>query len=75
METYANLSGRSGIRRFEIRSNGIVVEFKGRARYFYSTSRPGTSAVNEMKRLAIEGVGLNTYISKYVGDRYSRKMR
>lgn len=75
METYANLSGNSGVRRFEVRSNGIVVEFKGRSRYFYSTTRPGRSHVEQMVERATAGVGLNTYISKYVGGRYSRRIR
>lgn len=74
METYANLSGRSGVSGFEIRPEGIVVEFEGRSKYFYSITRPGRSHIETMIRLATEGVGLNTYISKYVRDRYSRKI-
>ena len=74
MERYKNLSGKSGVRAYQIREHSIVIEFEGNGKYLYSYDRPGREHVEEMKKLAIEGLGLSTYISRHVKNRYLRKL-
>ena len=70
-EVYGNLSGNSGIQAFEIGATEIKVWFKGKRRpYVYNYINPGADNVERMKSLAIEGVGLSTYISQHVGRNY-----
>ena len=74
MERYKNLSGKSGVRAYQIREHSIVIEFKGNGKYLYTYDRPGREHVEEMKKLAVEGFGLSTYISRNVKNRYLRKL-
>ena len=73
MERYRNLSGNSGVQAYEILHDAILVHFAGSARvYRYSHASAGRHHVAEMKRLAIAGRGLSTYISRHVHDRYEQ---
>jgi hypothetical protein len=74
MERYKNFSGKSGVRAYQIREHSIVIEFEGNGKYLYSYDRPGREHVEEMKKLAIEGLGLSTYISRNVKNKYLRKL-
>jgi len=74
MERYKNLSGKSGVRAFQIRDHSIIVEFEGNEKYLYTYDRPGREHVEEMKRLAVEGLGLSTYISRKVKNKFFRKL-
>ena len=74
MERYKNLSGKSGVRAYQIREHSIVIEFEANGKYLYSYDRPGREHVEEMKKLAVEGLGLSTYTSKVVKKRYARKL-
>ena len=74
MERYKNLSGKSGVRAYQIRERSVVIEFEGDGKYLYTYDRPGEQQVEEMKRLAVEGLGLSTYISRTVKNRYLRKL-
>lgn len=70
-ETYGNLSGNSGINAFEIGATELKVWFKGKRNpYVYNHINPGADHVEQMKRLAEEGLGLNTYISQHIGKNY-----
>ncbi|AOJ79397.1 hypothetical protein WT60_00885 [Burkholderia sp. MSMB617WGS] len=75
MEPYKNLSGKSGVIAYEISTDSIEVEFKGSILYLYNYSTPGQRDVEQMKRHAIAGVGLNSYINTYVGKRYAQKRK
>ncbi|MDN7676549.1 hypothetical protein QZM22_29730 [Burkholderia oklahomensis] len=75
MEPYKNLSGKSGVVAYEISTDSIEVEFKGSTLYLYNYIVPGQGDVEQMKRLAIAGFGLNSYINSYVGKRYARKRK
>lgn len=71
MERYKNLSGKSGILSFESGADHITVRFTGTDKtYTYSYRKAGSIHVEAMKRLAVEGRGLATYISRYVKDLY-----
>lgn len=73
MQKYSNFSGRSNVESFEIGENFIVVKFYRTARtYRYSYMSAGQINVENMKRLALAGRGLNAYINKHVKFEYER---
>jgi hypothetical protein len=70
---YQNLSGDSGVAAYEIGADLIKVRFQGSADvYVYTTQSAGARHLREMKRLAVLGRGLSTYISRHTHDRYER---
>ena len=71
MERYRNASGDSGVSGYEIGPDYIAVKFSGTFRtYTYSYRKAGRNHVEQMKILARNGSGLNTYINKYVKHLY-----
>jgi hypothetical protein len=67
MERYLNKSGNSPITYYQIEESNITVWFKGASRtYTYSHRKAGSYHVENMKRLAVTGVGLSTYITRNV---------
>ena len=71
MERYRNSGGDSGVSAYEIGSTYIKVMFSGTARtYTYSYGKAGSSHVEQMKILALNGRGLNSYINRYVKHLY-----
>ena len=76
MERYKNLGGNSGVELFECGQQYIKVKFKSsRTIYVYDWREPGHDHVENMKQLAKEGQGLNTYISQNVKKNYARTER
>lgn len=73
MRDYQNLAGNSGIQAYEIQRNAIVIRFNGGATYLYDYDSPGPIHVDEMKRLALAGRGLSTYIARFGGE-YARRL-
>jgi hypothetical protein len=73
MQPYRNVAGDSGIAAYEIRRDGILVQFVNGGIYLYDDSAPGRAHVEEMKRLARSGRGLSTYISRFASD-YAEKI-
>lgn len=75
MQIYKNRNGDSGVTRYKCGPDWIEVEFKqGSSRiYRYDYSRPGSAHVEEMKRLADAGSGLNAYINRNVREFYESK--
>lgn len=75
MTPHLNLNGNSNILAYEIAEGSILVILKsGRWRnYLYSATRPGKAVVEKMQIYAIQGHGLNSYISSVLKDRYARK--
>jgi hypothetical protein len=68
-----NLTGDSGVTDYELGADSIRVRFRGGSTYLYSSIRPGQHHVDQMKRRAIAGRGLGTYISQHVREQYERK--
>lgn len=64
MESYKNLSGQSGVIAYEIGVDSIKVKFRSQKTYTYSKQKINSSKIEDMKRLAIEGRGLATFISQ-----------
>ncbi|MDO8610271.1 MAG: hypothetical protein Q7R95_07010 [bacterium] len=75
MQKYLNLGGGSGISEYEIWDDYIKVKFDDDSIYLYDYSAPGQSHVEEMKRLAQEGSGLNSYIRKYVKKNFAAQLQ
>lgn len=73
MQIYKNLGGNSNVSAFELGDNYIDVQFNGGAIYRYSYMSAGVFKVDEMKRLALQGYGLNSYIMRNVRMDYESK--
>ena len=71
MQTYADLNNDSGVSSYEIGTAYIKVWFNRNANsYVYSYSSAGEYHIEHMKKLAVAGSGLNTYIEKNVKRDY-----
>jgi hypothetical protein len=75
MRPYENLSGKSGVTAYQIGDTFIIVEFRDGSTYAYTNSTTGISNIEIMKRLALKGSGLSTFISRHVKDKYAEKLR
>lgn len=75
METYANRDGNSGVRRYELVKDGIVLEFADGGRYYYNRREPGSKHIDEMHKRALAGKGLATYVNRFVREHYARRLR
>jgi hypothetical protein len=75
MKQYKNLSGDSGVTHYSIGKDFIKVKFKESSEvYVYNYLLNSKEHIENMKRLAIEGLGLSTYISQHPEVReYYRK--
>jgi hypothetical protein len=71
MKKYENKSDISGVVAYEIDEDRIRVLFKDNDTvYTYSYRSAGQQHVEIMKALAKKGIGLSTYISQHVHDKY-----
>lgn len=74
MQRYKNRNGGSGIVAYDIGTGSITVQFAGGERYLYTDDSTGAGNVAAMQRLAREGRGLATFISRFVRTSYARKL-
>lgn len=74
VKRYKNLDGDSGVAAYEIGDDSILVQFKSGASYAYTYASAGRSNIEHMKRLAVAGEGLSTFISRHVSQRYATKL-
>jgi hypothetical protein len=74
MERYKNIQGHSGITSYSIGHDSIIVAFQGGHTYKYTTDVTGKRHIQTMQKLAREGKGLATYISRHVKDRYAEQL-
>jgi hypothetical protein len=70
MQTYLNLNGESGVRLYSISPDSITVLFSSNKPYTYSYASAGIANVEQMKILAVRGVGLNAFINLNVRMKY-----
>jgi hypothetical protein len=61
---YANAGGDSGVARYELGEDYIDVEFTTGAVYRYSVRSAGKANVEKLKKFALAGIGLNSYIAR-----------
>lgn len=75
MTSYKNVSGKSGVDAYEIHEGHIDVRFSAEIyrTYRYDHAVTGRGHVEEMKRLATAGIGLNSYINGNVKYQYASK--
>ena len=74
METYKNLSKESGVNKYLIEDESIVIQFKDGGLYVYNYTKPGKPHVERMKKLAQNGKGLSTFISTKIKKNYFSKL-
>jgi hypothetical protein len=70
MDIYLNKRRNSGILEFEIGYDYINVKFKNNSVYTYDNNSSGKENIEKMKKLALSGEGLNTFINKHMRDKY-----
>ena len=75
MELYANKSGESNVKKYELKPDGIIVRFINNEVYEYNYQRTGKKHVENMKQMAQAGEGLGTYISVVTKYGYNRQLR
>jgi hypothetical protein len=75
MQRYRNLSGNSGVEAYELGEDFIQVRFRPGVVYWYTEASVGVRHLAALKRLALQGRGLGTYISQHaeVKEGYARK--
>jgi hypothetical protein len=75
MTPYQNLHGDSAVVAYETTEDSIHVVFESGTyrNYLYNHFHPGKATVDRMKALAVQGYGLNSYISTTVKKNYARK--
>lgn len=74
MERYKNRGGDSGIVSYQIEPDFITVKFSDGVTYIYTNQSAGNANIEHMKKLAIAGEGLNSFINRCVRKCYARKM-
>jgi len=74
MKKYLNKEGHSGVTGYEIATGSISVAFNHNAVYLYTNKSAGKKMIAKMKELALAGRGLSTYISRYVKDKFEKKL-
>lgn len=72
MTQYANKGRDSGILAYEISNSKISVKFSDGSIYHYSYDSAGQNNIEQMKKLAQQGEGLNSFINKHVKFKYVR---
>jgi hypothetical protein len=75
VERYRGIDGDSGVIGYENGSDFIRVQFSDSSVYLYTYASAGSNNIEEMKRLAVAGDGLNAFINKNVRKRYAKKER
>tara|TARA_B100001105_G_C22298526_1_gene402748 strand:+ start:699 stop:923 length:225 start_codon:yes stop_codon:yes gene_type:complete len=74
MPRYKNLDGNSGVSAYEIGSDSIAVAFGPDDKYLYTYASAGKRIIEKMKKLAVAGRGLSTYISQTVKEKFEKKL-
>ncbi|KQX96363.1 hypothetical protein ASD22_13360 [Rhodanobacter sp. Root480] len=74
MKRYRNLDGKSGVTAYECGDGFIRVRFVNGDIYEYTDKATGREHIANMQKLAQAGLGLSTYVSRFVHDDYARKL-
>lgn len=74
MKRYRNLDGHSGVAAYESGDGFIRIRFVNGEIYEYTAEVTGRVHVANMQKLAQAGLGLATYVSRFVHDAYARKL-
>lgn len=68
---YANIGGNSSVRGYDHGEDWLVVMFSDGSRYLYTLKSTDRQTLDYMRRLAMTGKGLNSYITRIVGPNYA----
>jgi len=74
MERYQNRSGNSDIVAYQLGPTSITIKFAEGWLYLYTYESAGAENVEQMKKLAVSGQGLSSFISTRVRDDYEQKL-
>ena len=74
MKRYRNLDGNSGVAAYEIGDGFIRIRFVNGDVYEYTDEVTGAEHSANMRKLAHAGLGLASYVSRFVHDDYARKL-
>ena len=72
MKNYLNLGGNSNVKFYDYDATSIKIQFSTGAPYIYSYQSAGRENVENMKRLADRGVGLNSFVMRNARKLYVR---
>lgn len=72
---YLNLGKDSKVAAYELKKDGITIRFTDHTVYRYTNQSADPKNIAQMKKLAIAGKGLGTFIEANVKERYLRKVR
>lgn len=72
MQKYKKRGSNSGVIEYSIGDDYIEVQFNNGHPYRYSYASAGVEKVEQMKKLAKAGEGLNSYINRYARDDYEK---
>ena len=72
---YKNLGGKSTIVKYELEKDAVNLRFTDNSSYRFTNQSAGKENIAEMKKLALAGKGLGTFVEKNVKERYERKIR
>lgn len=75
MEKYKDINNDSGVAGYEPGPDFIRVQFDTGAIYLYTNASAGSQNIDQMKKLAAAGDGLNAFINRVVRKLYARKER
>lgn len=75
MQQYKNLQRNSGVLAFELGDGFIKVEFADHHVYLYTAESAGRENIEAMKKRALAGKGLSTFISQHVKNQYASKIK
>jgi hypothetical protein len=74
MKPYRNLDGKSGVTAYACGDGFIRIRFVNGDIYEYTDEATGREHIANMQKLAQAGLGLSTYVSRFVHDDYARKL-
>ena len=73
MQRYGNYSAESGVEAYEMDQDSITIKFVNGWIYKYTTATTGAENIATMQQLAMNGIGLNTFINQHVKLGYEDK--
>ena len=72
---YADIGSDSGIDSYAYGEDFVQIKFKTGEVFEYTTKSAGSANIKKLIKLAEAGDGLNTFLSRNVRKKYSRKWR
>ena len=68
-------SENKGVAGYEFNKDSIILKFKDGRTYLYTVEKPGKVYVDEMKKLAVSGHGLTTYVNQNIRGNYAARLK